>query len=219
LFKQILYLIQKEAELEFKSKTAIQGILLHVGSTIYIVYLSFKLNSSSFHPITWNALFWIIMVFTAVSAIAKSFIQESSSRYFYYYQLCSPEAIILSKLIYNTILMVVVSFISYFLYSIILDNPVENQLDFMVVFFLGAIGFSSVFTLVSSIASKTKNSAVLMAVLGFPLFLPMLMLLIRISKNAMDNVEISVTNLIILGAINIIVIATSYLLFPYLWRS
>ena len=44
---------------------------------------------------------------------------------------------------------------------------------------------------------------------------------IRISKNALDGLDWSVSadKLLSLLAINTLVAATSYLLFPYLWRS
>ncbi|MDH5476166.1 MAG: ABC transporter permease, partial [Cyclobacteriaceae bacterium] len=49
----------------------------------------------------------------------------------------------------------------------------------------------------------------------------MLLIVIKISKNAMDGLSIatSIDEILTLVAINMIVVAVSYLLFPYLWRS
>jgi heme exporter protein B len=51
--------------------------------------------------------------------------------------------------------------------------------------------------------------------------IPILLMAIRISKNALDGLDWSVSadKLLSLFAINVLVAATSYLLFPYLWRS
>jgi heme exporter protein B len=60
-----------------------------------------------------------------------------------------------------------------------------------------------------------------MAILGFPLMVPMLLLLIKVSKNALDGLDRSVSqqSLLTLLALNMLVGAVSYLLFPFLWRG
>jgi heme exporter protein B len=59
-----------------------------------------------------------------------------------------------------------------------------------------------------------------MAILSFPIIMPLLMVLIKLSKNAIDGLDLWDTNsLLILMFLNVIIIASSYLLFPYLWRD
>ena len=102
--KQIKYLIAKELRLEMRNKYALGGILLYVVSTVFVSYLSFKKIVT---PATWNALFWIIFLFASVNAIAKSFISETKGRLLYLYTLTSPQSVILSKIIYNSLLLTV----------------------------------------------------------------------------------------------------------------
>ena len=106
LYTQIKFLLKKEILLEWRSKYALNGILLYVISTVFVCYLSFKTTP----PLVWNALFWIILLFAAVNAIAKSFMQESKGRLLYYYQIACPQAIILAKIIYNILLMILIYF-------------------------------------------------------------------------------------------------------------
>lgn len=216
LLGQIKFLILKEIVLEWRSKYALNGILLYVVSTIFVCYLSFKQTD----PITWNALFWIIMLFASVNAIAKSFVQENRGRQLYYYTIASPQAIILSKILYNVLLMIVLAIVAIGFYSVVFKNPLGDPLFYLISVLLGSISFASVFTMISGIASKAHNGA-LMAILSFPVIIPLLMLLIKFSKNAMDGLERSVSynEIGVLIAINIIVIAVSLLLFPYLWRE
>ena len=87
LLKEISILLKKEIILEWRQRYALNGMLLYVVSTIMVVYMSFNLKGSTLQPVTWNALFWIIMLFTAVNAIAKSFNQERYGRFIYYYTL------------------------------------------------------------------------------------------------------------------------------------
>lgn len=217
LLNEVQSLIKKEILLEWRSKYAFNGILLYVVSTIFVCYLSFK----STQPIVWNVLFWIIMLFSAVNAIAKSFIQESKGRLLYYYSIASPQAIIIAKTMYNICLLLLITFIAFIVYSIIFKNPLSDPYLYLLSIFLGSLSFSTVFTMTSAIASKAGNNGTLMAILSFPVIIPMLMLLIKLSKNAMDGLDRSVSydEIGVLILINIIVVSASLVLFPYLWKD
>ena len=68
--KTIAQLIKKDLLIEWRQRYAISGILIHIFSATFIVYLSVRIVNAP----TWNALYWVIMLFTSVSAVAKSFI-------------------------------------------------------------------------------------------------------------------------------------------------
>ncbi len=218
LLRQIRFLVQKEITLEWRSRYALNGILLYVVATVFVCYLSFREMSNA--P-TWNALFWIIMLFASVNAITKSFIQESRGRQLYYYTIAGPAAIIISKIIYNVMLMLLLSVIAFVFYSLVFQNELGDPFFYFLSVLLGSISFASVFTMISAIASRAGNGGALMAILSFPVVIPLLIVLIKLSKNAMDGLErsISYDEIVILLAINAIVITTSLLLFPYLWKE
>lgn len=217
LYKHTIALIHKEIRVEWRSRYAVNGILLYVFATIFVCYLSFR----KIDPVTWNALFWIIMLFASVNAITKSFMQESRGRYLYYYTIVSPQAVIISKIVYNLLLMILLSFICLFFYMVVFANPIQDKLYYGIAVVLGGISFSSVFTMVSAISAKTHNNTTLMAILSFPIIIPLLMLLIKFSKNAMDGLDrsVSTNELIAILLLNIVMAATSLLLFPYIWRD
>jgi heme exporter protein B len=225
LVNQTWYLFKKEIMLEWRSKYAFNGVLLYVVSTVFICYIAFSLNpgfsGSKGYPIVWNVLFWIIMLFASVNAIAKSFMQESKSRLLYYYSIASPQAIILSKTLYNILLMSLLSVLALLIYMLFFTNTVTDLLFYFLTVLLGSISFSTVFTMISAIASKAGNNGTLMAILSFPVIIPVILVLIHLSKNAMDGLQRSLSygDIGVLAAINIIVIATALLLFPFLWRD
>jgi len=221
MWNEIFVLIRKEVTLEWRQKYALNGILLYVVSAVFITYLSFGANRGNLSLPTWNALYWIIILFSSVNAVAKSFVQEHQGRQLYYYMIAAPESIILSKIIYNTFLTLVLALLGYGVFSLILGNPVQDQTMFVLNLILGAVGLSSCLTMVSGIASKAGNNATLMAILSFPLVIPILLMAISISKNAMDGIDrdLSLDKMLILLAINAIICSTAYILFPYLWRS
>lgn len=218
LSKEIKFLIAKEIKQELRQKFALGGILLYLVSTVFVCYLSFR---SIIDKPTWNALFWVILLFGSINAVAKSFLQESRGRQLYFYTLVSPQAVILSKIIYNSLLMLLLSVVCFFVYSLFIKSLVDDIPFFLLTLVFGSIGFASVLSMVSAIASKTNSNFSLMAILSFPMLIPLLLSLIKVSKYAVDGLDRSLSwpYFGVLLLINLMVILLSYLLFPYLWRD
>lgn len=214
-------LMRKEFLLEWRQRYALNGMLLYIVGAVFVCYLSFNARPGQLTPIVWNTLFWIILLFTAINAIAKSFVQERAGRQLYYYTLASPQQIILSKIGYNTALMLVLALLGFCTYAFVLGNPVQDVWLYLLTLVLGAVGFAASLTLVSGIASKAENPATLMAVLSFPVILPLLLMLLKVSKNALDGLDRgeSLNEIWTVLAIDLIVLTLSWLLFPFLWRS
>lgn len=219
--KGIIELLKKELLLELRRKSVIAGLGLYLFSLIFICYLTFNLRENSINPITWSALFWLTILFSVVNSVAKSFIGERKGMMIYYYMIASPQQIIVSKMLYNALLCLLISLAGYALFSLFIFNPVEDQFIFIVGLVLGSLGFSASLSFISGIASKANNSNVLMAVLSFPVVISILLMVIRITKNAVDGIDraASQDEIINLLAINCIAGALAYILFPYIWRS
>lgn len=224
LLKHVRLLVQKDLLLEWRQKYALGGILLYVVSTVYVVYITLNQGGGSgqLEKTVWNMLFWITILFTAVNAIAKSFTQEPHERNLYYYTLVSPQAIILAKMLYNGVLMLLLTAICTAVFTLMIGTAVENWPLFALVVFTGALGFSFVLTMISAIAAKAGNNATLMAVLSFPVILPLILLLQKLSRYAF--VELSTfadisSLLIAVLTMDAMLVVLSYILFPYLWRD
>ncbi len=219
MIPHIIHLIAKDFKLELRQRYALNGILLYVVAAVFTVYLAtIHFNTLSFE--VKNSLFWIIMVFASVNAISKSFIQESDGRVLYYYCLVSSRAVILAKIVYNLLLINLLALICYLAFFFFLDFSVDRTDIFIYAILLASTGLSSVLTMVSAIASRTNNHFTLMAVLSFPLVLPLLLSVIKISAQTWDaGAEIEYINLFLMGLINIMVIILAAILFPYLWKD
>jgi len=166
-------------------------------------------------------LFWLAILFSVINSVAKSFIGEKKGTFIYYYALVSPQAIIVSKILYNGILCLVLSLAGYGLFSVFIGSPVKDPMLFVLTLVLTSFGFSASLSLISGIASKANNSNILMAVLSFPVILSILLMAIKITKNVLDGLDrgSSLDELLNLLAINCIIGSLAYLLFPYIWRS
>ena len=217
----ILTLIWKEFTLELRRKSVISGIGLYLFSLIFICYLTFSLRQSGINEATWSALFWLAILFSVVNSVAKSFIGEKKGSFIYFYTVASPQAIILSKIIYNTALCLVLSLTGFVLFSLFISNPVQDPALFILTLVLSSFGFSAALSPISGIASKANNSSILMAVLSFPIIIALLLMAIKVTKNVLDGLEreASRDEILNLFAINCILTALAYILFPYIWRS
>ncbi|HEY8687849.1 MAG TPA: heme exporter protein CcmB [Chitinophagaceae bacterium] len=218
MMKAIFTLLKKDLLLELRQQHTFYGVLLYIASTIFVLYLSIDAPEAS----VWNGLFWVIQLFVCINTVAKSFLQESKGRMLYFYSVTSPVEFIISKLLYNIILMIIMSMISLFLFFIFLSNPVTDMIRFTGIVILGGTGISMVFTLMSAIAGKAQQNAALIAILGFPVILPQLLLLMRLSKSAFAEVfksgaVLQLTGLII--GLDVLVVVMAIILFPFLWKE
>lgn len=215
---EVMSLVRKDLRLEFRQRWALNGILLYVFSTVFVTYLAF---SGKMDTGPWNALFWIIMLFASVNAATKSFVQESNARQLFYYFLVSPQAVILAKIIYNLLLMLVIALLCYGVFVLFMGSWVVNHALFIAALLLGSSGFAGILTMVAAIAGRSGNNFALMAVLSFPLVLPLLLTLIKVSAASLTPAPFSdhIGNLLVLLLLNLLVVALGWILFPYLWRD
>ena len=117
--------------------------------------------------------------------------------------------------------LLLLSIIAIVFYMLVFHNPIGDLLFYLLAVLIGSMSFATVFTMISGIASKASNSGALMAILSFPVIIPLLMVLIKFSKNAMDGLDrsVSLNEIGVLAAINLIVVTVSLLLFPFLWKE
>ncbi len=215
--KHITSLVKKDVLLETRQQYTFYGILLYVASTIFVVYLSVGEPDEK----VWNSLFWIIQLFVCVNAVAKSFLAENKGRMLYFYSIAGATDFIIAKLIFNLLLMSLMSILSLAIFTLLLGNPLQNMLTFIGIVFLGGISLSMVFTFLAAIAAKAQQQAALMAIMGFPIIIPQLLLLMKISTIGFAQVvQNGLTQMIfLLIGLDILVVMLAIILFPFLWKD
>jgi heme exporter protein B len=214
--KEIQTLFKKDLLLEVRQQYTFYGIILYVGATIFVLYMAIDEPEGR----VWNGLFWIIQLFVCINAVAKSFLQESRSRMIYFQSITSPQNFVLSKLLFNSLLMLLMSTLSLLLFTLFLGNPVRKILPFTGLVFLGGWGLSLVFTFLAAIAAKAQQNAAIMAILGFPLIVPQLLLLMRVSNSLfVENGPAVGTTVLLLLIMNLLIILLAVILFPFLWKD
>lgn len=218
MIRHVITLLKKDLTIEFRQQYALFGILLYVAVTIFILYLTISQPNAS----TWNGLFWVTQLFVVTNAVAKSFLGESKGRQLYYYTVVKPAAYIISKLIGNVLLMIILNAVSLALFSLFLQSPVQEGFLFFGISLLGGVSLSLSFTLLSAIAAKAQQQASLMAILGFPVIIPQLMLVARLSKTAFGEIFRAGTVSQIAGllaGLDVLIIILAVILFTFLWKD
>ena len=129
----IFTLIKKDLLLEVRQQYSFYGILLYVVATIFVLYMTIQQPEAK----VWNGLFWVIQLFICINAVAKSFLQESRGRMLYFYSIVNPRDFVLAKLVFNSILMLLMSSLSIILFTLFLGNPIQRLPQFIGLVLLG----------------------------------------------------------------------------------
>jgi heme exporter protein B len=213
----IFTLIKKDVLLEFRQQYSFYGVLLYVASTIFVLYLAMGQPENT----VWNGLFWMMQLFVCVNAIAKTFLQEGKGRQLYFYSLCSPVHFILARMVFNALLMLLMNLISLLVFTLLLGYPITHPGLFIGISCFGGCSISLVFSFLAAIAARAQQNAALMAILGFPLIIPQLMLLMRLSTLAFSDVFQSglASIVLLLICFDFMILLLSIILFPFLWKD
>lgn len=210
-------LVKKDLLIEWRQKHTLFGVLLYVGATVFAVYMM----SGQPEAKIWNALFWITQLFVAINSVAKSFLQEHANRFRYYFTIVKPTTFLLAKMVYSITLLLAMSLVSLLLFSVLLGLPIIQTGLFVVITAVGSISLSSVFTFLSAIAARANQNAALMAILGFPIVTPVLMMLSNLALKAIAPVyqpgwwTLAGTLLLL----DVLIIILGVILFPFLWQE
>jgi heme exporter protein B len=214
--RHISTLFKKDLLLEIRQQYSFYGVLLYIAATIFVLYMALESPESN----VWNGLFWVIQLFISINAVAKSFLQESRGRMLYFYSIAGPRDFVLAKLLFNSLLMLLMSALSLALFSLFLGNPIEKAGVFIGLVLLGGWSLSLVFTFLAAIAAKAQQNAAIMAILGFPIIIPQLLLLMRLSNAAFsETASVPVITVLLLVALDTMVILLAVILFPFLWKD
>lgn len=218
MISQVLEIFKLNVQLEWRRRQSFLAVLLYVATTTYLSYLVFQ---GTVQPQTWNALYWIIMIFAAIQAAFRSFQNEADRRFLLYFQMVRPQVLIIGKILYNFCYLFVIGLSGLLIFSFLLGNLVADLGAFLLLLLLASAGFSAILTFVSGIASKAGDNPALPAILSIPLLYPQVVTLSRVSMRSLTGFswEVNAPLLLVLLLLALVSSLLSYLLFAYLWRD
>ncbi|MFM7730477.1 MAG: heme exporter protein CcmB [Flavobacteriales bacterium] len=219
--KHVRALVRKEWQMELKQKHTLLGVLLYVLTTVFTCYLTMdKVESAS----TWSALVWVTGVFAAFNAMQKVFFSEPAGVQLWLYTLVTPRTLILAKMLYHGAVVAALQLLSMVAFIFFFGMGGLERMDWgqlTLVMLLGSAGLGITLTFVSSLAYKSGGGIGLIAILGFPLIIPMLTTMSRATTFAVIGApwEQNELQMVILLGLNAMSWVLAYVLFPYLWRE
>ncbi len=216
-FQKVQRLVQIEIALDYRKPSVIGSVILQLGVTAMLSMLSQPRITGSI----WNTLFWITLILGTITAISKNFTLVSKGRWLYWNQLSSPLETLISKMIYGWINMIAMSLINLLFFAWFMGIPIIYIGNYYILLILTTGGISTVYTFIGAIASKTGNSGFLAPVLSLPLIMPLILVGIKASRKTLNPVLVSSLNkdLMLLGALDLMIIILSAVLFQALWKD
>jgi heme exporter protein B len=212
---KVFSIIEKEWRLDWRNRSSFFSVLLYPLLTVFLVFYAFK----ELDAITWVVLFWMITLFSAINAMAKSFLQESQGRWAYYYTLFAAEELLIAKLIYNFLLLSLIAGINLILFILFFSFQFECGNLFLLSVLLGVFSFVIIFTIMASISGKASKNASLTAILSLPIIIPLLSVLINFSLKTISVGNTYLFDVALLSAINITLLLLGILLFKFIWKD
>lgn len=213
-WRRVLLFLKLEAMLEWRRRYTLYGIVVFMAGAVFITSLAAAAGGG----IAWSTTFWLILLFIAVTTVAKSFIADSPGLYRYYYLLSDAQSFIIAKIIYNSVLLGLLSLLSLSVYSLFIPaQPIHVGL-YALITLCGALSLAALLTITSAIASKSGNGGLLMPVLSFPLLIPLLLVAVKSGKRAFDGLDSGLiyTDLWVLAGFYLLIAAVGFMLYPFL---
>ena len=174
---------KKDVRIEFRTRFAVNMVLAFVVASLLLIL--FTLRAQQLDPTPKSGLVWIVILFAALSALGRSFISETDKNTFDLLRIYAKgSTVYVGKLIYNTVFTLFINCTTFLLYSFLMDLRIVSLEAFFVMLIFGTLGLSSVSTMTAAIVSQADRKGALFSVLSIPLFVPLILLLTRVTKVA-----------------------------------
>ncbi len=219
-FSGILSIFKKDIRVEFRTRFAINMVLAFVVASLLLIL--FTLRAQSLDPTPKSGLVWIIILFAALSALGRSFIYETDKNTFDLLRVYAKgSTVYIGKLLYNAVFTLFINLTTFLLYSFLMDLRIASWEAFAVILILGTLGLSSVSKMTAAIVSQADRKGAVFSVLSIPLFVPLILLLTRVTKAAfidgsLEGFGNDVTALI--GFVGVTITA-GIILFDFIWED
>ncbi|OGU59631.1 MAG: ABC transporter permease [Ignavibacteria bacterium RBG_13_36_8] len=215
------WLFKKDWQSELRTRYAINALAMFVLITISVIL--FSVGSENISDYLTGGLFWVVIFFSAMSGLSRVFVSEEERGTTLTLQLiASPSTVFNGKLIFNLLLVCLMNLVITCLFSILFDSFIINNV-FLFVFtlVLGSSGIAISSTIIAAIISKASAKGTLYPVLSFPILLPLILILLELTKFSMDgkSLEESFVELAVLVCYDVIMLTASHLLFDFIWRE
>jgi heme exporter protein B len=197
------------------------ALLMFIISTISIVV--FSLGGGTTRIDVLSGMLWVVIFFSAMSGLSRTFVTEEERGTSMTLQLLAPPSVILfGKLLFNLCLVLGMNILAVGLYGFLLtDFIIRSTGLFWLIILLGSMGLASSATIIAAIIAKANTKGPLFPVLALPLLLPLLVVVIDMTRLAAEGGSLgeAAGEIQFLIAYIVVNITASAMLFEYIWKD
>ena len=205
----------KEMRAEFRTRYAYGASLMFAITTLVTIGLA--VGPGGVDVDLAAALLWIIIFFSAMAGLSRTFVQEEESGTALALRVAAdPEPVFLGKYIFNLVLLVSLAAVLVPLYLMLLGQGVARMGGLLAALALGLPGLAGTSTMLAALAAKAAAKGTLMTVLAFPVLAPLLLAATGATRGALGGEGIA-HDLWLMFFYHGTTMAASLLLFGYVW--
>ena len=216
-----LTIFKKDLRSELRTRYALNALIMFVITTLSIIL--FAIGNESVSPELLSGILWIIIFFSTMSGLSRSFVsEEERGTVMTLHLIARPLTIYFGKLLFNLILLGALNVFTVLLYLLFVSGfTVSNYLIFNITILLGTLGLASASTIIAAIIAKANTKGTLYPVLSFPILLPLLLTVINATKLSVEGAAFidAVGDFQVLISYLVVITTISYLLFEYIWKE
>lgn len=218
LLNAIWCVFTKELLCEFRTKYVLSTLVMFALVTLSSV--SMAVGGVSLAPQISGVLLWIILFFCSMAGLSRVFVEEQETGTIFALRIYMPsQAIILGKMLFNTVLLFFLSLFVVPLFIMFLNVDISFWWSFLTVLCLGTVGIAAASTLTAAMVAKAGGKHSLFTVLTFPILLPQFLGSIHATIRLFSQIPPTYHDLIFMAGYDLVLIVAAYILFDYFWYN
>ena len=214
-------LFKKDWQSELRTRYAINALAMFILVTISVILFSIGQENISKH--LTGGLLWVVIFFSAMSGLSRAFVsEEDRGTTLTLHLIAAPSTIFNGKLIFNVVLVYLMNIAIIILYTLLFESfVIQNFSIFFFAALFGSFGIAVASTIIAAIISKASAKGTLYPVLAFPILLPLILILLELTKSAIDGKSLDTVfvELAVLVCYDVIMLTASYMLFDFIWKD
>ena len=212
-------ILRKECRAEWRTRYGLNAALLFAVTSLAAVSLAAGRISNRTDILA--GLFWIVLLFAALTSMSHAFVREVDGHTMLMLRLiASPSEIAAGKLIFNLLFLLVIEVVLVPLFMILMAPPPPHWGAFLGLLGLGTVALAASATLLGAIVSQSRGRGALFAGISLPLLMPFLGSAVGGTREMWAGHPEGVSSALrFLTAYAVALLAASLLLYDHLWED
>lgn len=212
---------QKDWRCELRSRTALNTLGMFAVTTLVVASAALGPSGNDGDAdrlAMLPALFWLILLFAATAGLPRAFVHEEETHTALALRLSAPpSALFVGKAAYALTLLGLLEALTAPPFLALTGLTVVDPRLFAITLFAAGYGLAIGSVLIAAIMAQAKGPSSLFAVLAFPVLLPLLLLAVELTRNAVIGAEagVALPQLLLYDAT---VTVAGLMLFPTAWN-